>query len=155
MARTKTPVDGRELVGKHWPYDGPHSPDSVAEAARAMSELATYLGNATGPGNGQHTLRYGSQVYRVLGALKGALYSLGQVLDQLAVAENRIGEDPLTYHEDRRTPPTDVTTEVVEQLTAARKLLMHDWTSGEPRVPTVCGHLDQAHSASSILGYNG
>lgn len=156
MTRTKTPTpaDGRELVNKHFPYDGPHSFDTVIQAARAMDELAEYLGNATGPGNGKHTLQYGAHVHRVIGALSGALGSLGQVLDQLATAEKRVGADPTAYDDQRKTPPATIAAEVAEHLAAARALLVQDPFLGDRNKPTVHKHLQQAHSVSSRIGHN-
>jgi hypothetical protein len=154
MGRTRTPVNGRELVNAKFPYDGPHSYDTVFEAARAMDELAEYLGNATGPGNGERTLQYGPHVYHVIGALTGALGSLGQVLDQLAAAEKRVGADPTAYDDRRTTPAAEVADGVAKHLAAARSLLMQDPFSGDRDKPTVHSHLSAAHSASSRIGHN-
>jgi len=153
MARTKAPVDGAELVEKHWPYDGPHSGDSVIEAARAMSTLATYLGNATGPGNGKKTLQYGPQVYRVVGALSGALASLDQVLEQLATAERRIGLDPTAYDDRREKTAAEVAAEAAKQIEAARQLLFQNPFHGDRQKATVHTHLAAAHSTTSRIGH--
>jgi hypothetical protein len=158
MTRTKRPaepVGGRELVEQNWGYDGPHSPGAVIEAARAMDQLARYLGNATGPGNGKTTLPHGAAVYTVLGALHSAIYSLDQVLDQLAQAERRAGDDPKSYHDDRKTPASTAAAEAAREIEAARTLLVRDFLDPRPERPTVCGHLQAAHSAASHLGYNG
>lgn len=122
--KTIEPVNGRELVGANWPYDGPHTGDTVTEAARAMDELARYLGNAT-YGGAAETLQYSAQVARVLGGLGGALSNLDQVLEQLAVAEQRIGQDPKAYDERRDRPATESADECVNRIDQAREALMH------------------------------
>jgi len=153
MARKKSElvVDADELVEQHWPYDGPHSYDSVLQAARAMTALARYLGNATGPGgNGLKTLALGPHVYRVLGAVSGALGSLDQVLEQLADAEKRVGADPTAYDDRRDRPASATTGEVITAIQAARDLLFK-FSGGQV---TVHAHLQTAHSLSSHIGHN-
>lgn len=155
MARTKTPPDGRELVDKHFPYDGPHSDDSVLEAAKTVDQLTRYLANATGPGIGKHTLTCGADVYRVLGQISGALANIEQVLGQLADAATRTSADPLAYDDRRDRPASQTAVELVAELTAARKLLFQAWPGGDREASTVHKHLADAHVHSAHLGYNG
>lgn len=157
MARRKsTPVlvDAAELVEQNWPYDGPHSPDGVIEAARMMDGLARYLGNATGPGNGTRTLQYGPHVCRVLGALTSTLASLDQVFEQLATAEQRIGADPLSYDHGRDRPASDTTDKVIAGITAARELLFQDPFFGDRQKSTVHTHLEAAYTQASRIGHD-
>lgn len=137
-----TELDGRELVGQTWPYDGPHSSDTVMEAARAIDELVTYLGNATGPGNGRATLKYRPTVYRVLGALSGTLAGLDQVLEQLGDAETRIGKNTKAYDDRRDRPAAATAGEVVQLVKFARKHL-----------ETAHANVALAHSAASHIGH--
>lgn len=141
MARTKKPLDGREVVADTWPYDGPHTSDSVIQAARAIDELTNYLANATYGGSAK-TLEYGGHVYRVLGGLCG-LAQLDQVLEQLATAETRLGQDPKAYDDRRDRPAAQTTAEVVEWITGARRLLSQ-----------AIGQLQAACSAASHIGYD-
>lgn len=138
-----TELDGRELVGENWPYDGPHSSDTVMEAARAIDELVTYLSNATAPGNGEKVLKYGPTVYRVLGALGGALAGLDQVLKQIGDAETRIGESPKAYDDRRDRPAATTTSEVTVHVELARKQL-----------ETARASIALAHSAASHIGHD-
>lgn len=135
-------VNGRELIGANWPYDGPHSVETVIEAARAMDELAQYLGNATYGGSAR-TLQYSPQVARVLGALGGALNNLGQVFDQLATAEERIGQDPKAYDERRDRPAAQSAGESVDLMNAAREGLA-----------SVTAYVQRASSAAYRIGHN-
>lgn len=151
MARTTTPPDGRELVDKHFPYDGPHSYESVLQAAKAVDELVRYIANATGPGNGQQTLEHGACTYRVLGHISSAVGGLDQVIDQFADATRRAGKDPLSYDDRRNRPASQTTDEVVGELVAARKLLFQEWPS---KVTTVHSHLAAALGHASHLGHN-
>jgi hypothetical protein len=70
------------IVERHWPYDGPHSSDSVVSAAAAViALLVRYICNAT------WTVRpQGPALYRALVSLNGAIYGMDQLLDQMATA---------------------------------------------------------------------
>jgi hypothetical protein len=153
--RTKTPPDGRELVDKHFPYDGPHSDEAVLQAAKALDQLARYIANATGPGNGKHTLTCGADVYRVLGQMNGALASIEQVLVQLGDAAKRTAADPLAYDDRRDRPASQTAGELVAELTAARKLLFQPWPDSDHEANTVHSHVAAAHIHSAHLGYDG
>lgn len=155
MARTKAPLDGVALVGKHWRYDGPHNEDTVLEAARAVAHLVRYLNNATGPGNGERTLPYGAVVRRVLSSVTASLGSLDQLLDQLATAAARVGADPLSYDERRDRPASQTTDQLRQEIAKARDLLFHDWTTGEPESANVHMYLQSASNYASRIGYDG
>jgi hypothetical protein len=152
--RTKTPPDGRELVDKHFPYDGPHSDDHVLEAAKAVDQLVRYLSNATGPGNGEHTLTCGADVRRVLGQVAGAMASVYEVVDNLGQAATRTAADPLAYDERRDRPASQTAGELVVELNAARKLLFEPFDF-EHETKTVHSHLAAAQVHASRLGYDG
>lgn len=66
-----------------WPYDGPHSPETVTDAARAISLLVRYINNATST---RRRYRYMSDVAQVANPLAAAAYGLDQLLDQMSTA---------------------------------------------------------------------
>lgn len=66
-----------------WPYDGPHTPETVTDAARAISQLVRYINNATSI---RHRYRYMSDVAQVANSLAAAAYGLDQLLDQMSAA---------------------------------------------------------------------
>jgi len=94
------------VVERVLPYDGPHSADTVEEAARALAALVRYLNNATqgaGPGhlgNGQSTLRYAPTVDAVIGGVKSAAFLLDQLLRQLSESLERLADNE-TLNDDR------------------------------------------------------
>lgn len=127
--------DFDDLIEEHFPYDGPHSRDTVLDAARVISGLVRYLNNATGPGNGQETLQYGPTVYRLLGAISNATQGLDQLLEQVTDALDRVADD-LTLYDDRRGDHTGGDTahmaaalveEARRTLVAPRQRLDHAW----------------------------
>jgi hypothetical protein len=93
-------VDG--WVEDRFPYDGPHDPDKVIEAAMAIRELTRYISNAT---RHRHTLEWAATVRRVTNTLAGATWLQDEVLDRLADGMTRLAGDPTLYHED--TPSRD------------------------------------------------
>lgn len=117
--------DAHVLIGDYWPADGPHSRESVAAAALGVDELAHYLARATAPwGAGPGVLRYGPDVYRVIGELRSAMGRLDQVLDQIAQRAAALADDP-TLYDDRRdgTDPDATARLAAAALTDARKAL--------------------------------
>jgi hypothetical protein len=108
------------VVERVLPYDGPHSPDTVEEAASGLPTLVRYLNNATGPWNGETTLRYAPTVDLILGGLHVAAYGLGQLLSQLADALTRHPADPSLYDDRRDRPADDVAREAAGRMLAVR-----------------------------------
>lgn len=105
-----------DVIAARFPYDSPHTPDVVTEAAYALSALVRYLNNATGPGNAQQTLHWASTVDRVLGGVSGAVYGLGQLIPQLATALRTQATNPALY-DDRHDRPAAITaTEAADVL---------------------------------------
>jgi len=97
---------GREVVEYHWPYDGPHSPDHVVEAASALSALVRYLSNATRPGQASRTLPYAASVHGVLDGLGGAVGGVEQLLRQLIVV---VRDQSAYVYDDRGDRPGSAT----------------------------------------------
>ena len=136
--------DERELVdaiAECVPYDGPHSADTVTDAARGLSVLVRYLNNATGPGNTRTTLKWAATVHRVLGDLGAAVYGLDQLLTQLAAASTHQASDPTLYDDRRDRPGADTARALAAELGELRR------TAGG-----LARSIDQARELSVHLG---
>lgn len=136
-------LDGADVVQQHWPYDGPHSPDTVAAATEALPALVRYLANATGPGNSATTLPYAPQTYRLLGELTDTVDRLDQLLDQLGQATDRHTNDPTLYDDRRDRSARSTTGGVRHHLEQAREAAAH-----------LRGQLSAARSHAAHLGHN-
>jgi len=112
------------VVERVSPYDGPHSADTIREAASGLPVLVRYLNHATGPWNCETTLRHAPTIDVILGGLHAAAYGLDQLLSQLADALTRHAADPSLY-DDRRDRPADaVALEASDRLLAVRDAAM-------------------------------
>lgn len=80
-----------EIVGHHWPYDGPHGAAVTASAAVAVRQLVRYLSNAT-----QHACGapYAATVGSVVASLRASVEGQAQLLDQLARRLQAVADDP-------------------------------------------------------------
>ncbi len=129
-------------VEHYFPYDGPHSRDSVADAATGAAALIRYLNNATGPGNGTRTLEWAATVDQVTGGVHALVANLDQLLRQLGDAMQRQASDNPTLYDDRGDRPAGETArEVAQGLEDARQ-----------RSHAVVAALEAAREASSHLG---
>lgn len=90
-------MNARSVVDRHWPYDGPHTDDTVADAALAIQRLCRYLANAT-----YRPLSSGPALYRTLSRLNEASVSLEQALQQMASGAVTVLGDDETLYDDRR-----------------------------------------------------
>lgn len=104
-----------DLIAQCLPYDGPHSEDTVRDAAAGVSALVRYLNNATGPGNGTRALRHAATVDAVVADVESAVYGLDQLLRQLESAMDRQAADPSLY-DDRHDRPAGQTADRAEAL---------------------------------------
>jgi hypothetical protein len=109
------------VVERVLPYDGPHSSDTVEEAASGLSALVRYLNNATGPWNREATLRYAPTVDVILGGLHSAAFGLDQLLSQLSGALTRHADDPSLYDDRRDRSAGAVALEAADRLLAVRE----------------------------------
>ncbi|MGW0245512.1 hypothetical protein ACWDYH_02620 [Nocardia goodfellowii] len=98
--RSPEPIDGAEIVGRHWPLDGPHTPESVAAAGGAVAELNRYLARATR--TGRDVLPYAHDGYRLTGNLRAAAISQAQVHGQLSSWARSLADDPGLGDDDHR-----------------------------------------------------
>lgn len=115
MLERNEPSSAEEIVERFWPYDGPHSRDTVESAAQAIAGLVRYLNNATW--NPQRLPAPG--LYRVLSNLNSMMYGLDQLLNQLTTATDRVADDPTLYDDRRDRPARNTAVEVGSHLKAA------------------------------------
>lgn len=110
-------MDAQKVVERHWPYDGPHTDDTVRDAAHAVDLLLRYMANAT-----YRPIASGPQLWRILSHLNSGLCNLNQVLDQISRGvAGPLADDP-TLIDDRRDRPGEVTAvEVAEAIEEARQ----------------------------------
>lgn len=106
------------IVEEHWPYDGPHSEESIESASRVLAGLVRYMNNAL-----WSVRPCGPSVYLVLSALNGAVYGSDQLLDQLRGAVLALAEDSTMYDDRRDRPAKQTALEVAAELVDARHAL--------------------------------
>jgi hypothetical protein len=107
-------VDAYELIERHFPFDGPHSDESVTDAAIAAERLVRYMNNATWPYK-KHVAS-GPAVYRVLSNINGAVYGLRQLLEQLQETTRELAGDESMYDDRRDRPARTTAIEAVAAL---------------------------------------
>lgn len=82
-------MDAYEIIEQHWPYDGPHSAETVINAADTLVGLVRYMNNATrSPGR-----LNASQLWRVLVELASVAAGMDQLLRQLAATAQRVATE--------------------------------------------------------------
>ena len=134
------------------PYDGPHSADTVEEAASGLRALVRYLNSATqgaGPGhvgNGQTTLRRAPTVDAVIGGVKSAAYLLDQLLRQLAESLERLADDETLYNDVARDDPASAARVAWSATTVLRR--------ARERSDELAGMLEDAQSLTTHLGHD-
>jgi hypothetical protein len=117
--------DGRRFVPggveEFFPYDGPHSPERVVNAAHGVAALVRYLNNATGYPD---TLGWAATVHEVLGGIAAEVHGLDQLFRQLAAAMERQADDPTLYDDRRRDdlPAGPMARTAAEQIDLAREV---------------------------------
>lgn len=114
-------MDAYELVEQYWPYDGPHSDESVEQAATAVGRLVRYLNNATWP-HKKHVAS-GPTLYRVLSQVNSAVYGLDQLLRQLRDTATGLADDTSMYDDRRDRPAADTAVEASDALGEALSML--------------------------------
>ena len=106
------------------PYDGPHSAETVRDAAHGVYALVRYLNNATGGWNGKTTLRLAPTVDAILGGLHASAFALDQLLSQLGEALIRQSADPTLYDDRRDRDAAAVAGEALDRVLAVRDAAM-------------------------------
>lgn len=117
-------IDGSELVEQWFPYDGPHSMETVKESAAAISRLVRYLANATQASNAAQTLRYANATNRVISHSSSALFLFGQVFAQLKYDMIHKEIDSTLYDDRRDRPGAQTAAELADVLQAAQKSVL-------------------------------
>lgn len=136
-------IDRDEAVEAIWPYDGPHSADSVQTAAGALPDLVRYLNNATGP-NGQN-LPFASHVGDAVGSTRGGVALLDQFIEQLGMALVRhSNKGPGMLYDDRGQGHD------AGQTVAAA---LHHLNEAREALHPLVDALDEAHGAINHLGH--
>lgn len=110
-----------DVINTQWPYDGPHSAESVISAADALPALVRYLNNATGPGNGSVTLTAASTTDHLLDRVRAAVCGLDQLFRQTADHLDDQGTSFSLYDDRRDRPGAYTAVEAAEWLTSARE----------------------------------
>lgn len=108
------------IIDEYWPYDGPHTPESVQSAGIAVDRLLRYIANATGPWNAQNTLPYAASAYPVLGGIRDGVHHLPQILEQLKGFIDTQAQDPSLYDDRRDRPAEETAYELSVELYEAR-----------------------------------
>lgn len=149
-------IDRGEAVDEIWPYDGPHSAESVRTAASALSDLVRYLNNATQPGAARSTLPWANSIDSIVSSLKASVYGLDQLVDQLSAAARVQAARPDIYdadaenREERHSEGARKATELAEKLSELRPSLV-EW-DGYRAVGGLAVELERVHSISARLG---
>lgn len=126
------------IVAEFWPYDGPHTPETIVSAAAALAELTRHLANAT---RARATLADAPALSAVLGSLSAAASTLPQVLRQLDGSAEDLATDLDLY--DNQGAPSD--------QTALRVAVECETAAG--RAAQLASVLDHAHQFASRLGH--
>jgi hypothetical protein len=105
-----------EIVEQHFPYDGPHSAHTMADAADVIAGLVRYLNNA-----GWSVRLDGPSLHRVLSGLSLALQRTDQLLAQMGNAAEALADDPTLYDTRPLILGADTVTAVADALTEARQ----------------------------------
>jgi len=158
--------DTGDVIETVFPYDGPHSRDTVTDGARAMAAIGRYLNNAT-----QQTriVGDGQALAAVVGNVKTVLFQLDQLLEQTAGAALRLAENPELYSDqtpypgeggraqwltDRHDDGVRAAMQVADTLHEVRgKLVVWD-SEGFMPVGGLARELEAPHSLANQLGMN-
>lgn len=133
-----------DSLDSYFPYDGPHSRETVMDAARALPALVRYLNNATGGSNGRRTLEWAVTSYEVLEPVASMAGGLDQLLEQIAsdLADKATDDD--TLYDNRRSADFPASRTAMEADNAIRDA-MH-------RLGQAAECLRQAAGLASRLG---
>jgi hypothetical protein len=94
-----TAPSGGEVVGRHWPCDGPYGHHRTDAAGQAIEQLVRYLNNATGKPT---ALPWPATSYRALSSLATATYGFDQLLSQVHGRLELL--DPTKIYDDLQRP---------------------------------------------------
>lgn len=110
----------RELVDvlrERLPYDGPHGPQAVSEAAEGVRYLIQYLNNAIAPWN----LSDAETTHHVLDNVGTAVHDGNKLMATLARMLEWHANDPSTYDDRLDRPGSQTAVETAVQVAHARR----------------------------------
>ncbi|MGB3443841.1 MAG: hypothetical protein WBA97_34320 [Actinophytocola sp.] len=110
-------TDARRIIERHWPLNGPHTNDTIAEAAQGAEALMRYLAHAT-----YEPITAGPALHRTLSSLHESLYMLDQVLGQVADGVRRdLANDYTLYDTRSGRLPAATALDVADAIGEARQ----------------------------------
>lgn len=142
-------VRERELVDvlrERLPYDGPHGPKAVSEAAEGVQYLVRYLSNATAPWNLQQTLADAETTHHVLDNVAAAVHDGHQLMAHLARMLAWHADDPNIYDDRRDRPGSQTASEAAVQVADARRA-MRELAAVLDRLGQLTAHLHNEEGA--------
>ena len=131
-----------DIVERLFPYDGPHSIDTIHNAAAALPDLVRYLNNATGFGGKR--LQHAQDVYRIVGNLQHMAGLLPQLLEQMRKFLDWQATDGLLYADSNPDDP-ELAKQIAIQLSTTLMLVTD-------AAHALAARLGLAHNFSSHLG---
>lgn len=126
------------VVEEYWPYDGPHTADTVIAAADAVAQLTRYLNNAT-----RGTDIPAPDLYEATSHLTAAADGLDQLCGEFATHARRHMQNRALRHEDYREDS------IQARATAADAAAAFD--AARPAVANLRAHLARAQDTLSHL----
>ncbi|GAA1983511.1 hypothetical protein [Amycolatopsis minnesotensis] len=157
--------DFDDVVQVLFPYDGPHSRDTVIDAAVLMARTGRYLNNAT---QRRAPLDQGSTVGAIIGNVKAVLYQFEQLLEQLADGAMRLADDPTLYSDqvawdqnvpreqrmkDRHDAGVTTAMHLADQLRQIRGDLVTRDSAGFRPISGIAPRLDEPTALANQLGH--
>lgn len=131
-------MDAYDLVEQYFPFDGPHSDETVEAAATAVGRLVRYLNNATWPYRGH--VASGPCLYRVTSQVASAAHGLRQLLEQLRDTAVELADNATMYDDRRDRPARGTVVEAASHLDSALQAL-GPLTTALDRATTLACHL--------------
>lgn len=128
-----------EAVEIALPYDGPHTSDSITDAAGALNQITRYLNNATQPY--KKSLEWASTTHNILNSLASTAAKFDQLLDQLEKAMVKQSQGESLYDDRYDRAASDTALETASAIAHAR-----------PYAAGLAATLSQASSTASHLG---
>lgn len=135
----RKPPDVDALVSRHWPYDGPYSPELLLSGARMLPELVRYINNSLT--NASDSVLFDPAIVGlVIGQLQAAVKRTEEALDLIGRRCHR-WEDPAVL---TCTGGVDAAS---EELTAVQDIL----DQAAVKAASTADLLSQAHSLVNRL----
>lgn len=107
-----------DAVATFLPYDGPHTSDTVSDAATALNQITRYLNNATRPH--KKSLEWASTTHGILNSLASTVGKFDQLLDQLEKAMVHQSTQDSLYDDRYDRNPAVTALEAAEHIADAR-----------------------------------